>query len=80
MTIKGTPNINDKSFTFKTDGRGETLVKLKPLASNNTAVGNEIMYTCKSDSNPTTHDAGNTPDDNSSSESTTTTITTVPHT
>ncbi len=77
MQVKGTPAIADKSFTFETDNREETLLKLKPLASNNAPVGNEVMYTCKSDGNPDTHDAGDTNDNNTD---TPTSITTVPHT
>lgn len=71
MTLKGTPNIADRSFRFDTDNRDETLVRLKPLGSNGAAVGSEVMYTCKSSGDPT-HEAGD--------DETETTIGTIPHT
>lgn len=77
MTLKGTPDIADKSFTFETDGRGETLIKLKPLTNNGAPIGNEVMYTCMSNGDPQTHDAGN---DDNNDQQTQTTIGTIPHT
>lgn len=47
MDIKGTPSVGEKTFTMNTSDRKEQLFRLKPVDSNGTMVGNEVMYICK---------------------------------
>lgn len=54
MDLKGSPDIDDKSFTLTTSHREIQLFRLKPVDSNGTMVGEEIQYICKPDVESTT--------------------------
>lgn len=64
MTLKGTVNINDKSFVVDTEHREIQLFRLKPIDANGAMVGNEIQYICKPDvvTTTTTTDTTTTPE------------------
>ena len=49
MTVKGTPNVTDRTFPVDTPHRNIQLFRLKPLDSLGAMVGNEIQYICKPD-------------------------------
>lgn len=54
MDLKGSPDIDDKSFTLNTPHRDIQLFRLKPVDNNGTMVGEEIQYICKPDTQSTT--------------------------
>lgn len=54
MDLKGSPDIDDKSFTLNTPHRDIQLFRFKPVDNNGTMVGEEIQYICKPDVQSTT--------------------------
>ena len=54
MDLKGSPDIDDKSFTLNTPHRDIQLFRFKPIDNNGTMVGEEIQYICKPDVQSTT--------------------------
>ena len=54
MDLKGSPDIDDKSFTLNTPHRDIQLFRFKPVDNNGTMVGEGIQYICKPDVRSTT--------------------------